>query len=501
MKLNNIFFIALFINVLSLGSQLLCQEVPEITYHAHIAPLRQHAAQIIAPFIEDVWAYSEVAKNQSRAVDSSAQFICQRKVSPRQLDIEKRLIQVPAAYKFLTYFINNFKYTSDYPWFGNRLANCFILDDADTLSYLIEKNPAKKSLASLQDFVKKAATTSAVKTLTMLLSHTDNPSKILTPDLFFDAISAIEKGKPDCISLLLPYVDDIPNITLHRDNRSLLATALEKNVSDDVIQKIITLDSSKIFDNSSDSYEKNLLFLATKNNRPATAKLLLEHRADPDTNSSGLDRDTNSYYDSTPLLCAIDNKNEKFVKLLLSFGANPNKAINRLGEDDGDKVVPLCSALEKKLPSIVTMLLNAGADCEQKLNEEGETALHRALKRSNPDMVDALINLGADVNATTKTLLTPLHYAAWREAKGSSTKCMEQLIAANVALDKTDIQGNTALHEAALNNNFRGVLLLLKHGADQEIKNNRGHTASTVAKPGAKAVFDSFALGKKARQA
>jgi len=89
----------------------------------------------------------------------------------------------------------------------------------------------------------------------------------------------------------------------------------------------------------------------------------------------------------TPLICAIQQKNEDIIDILLQSGANPNKA-NSQGE------TPLTTAIKNFSSSIILMLIEDGAQINQ-TNSHGESPLKIATALENQDCISLLTEHGA----------------------------------------------------------------------------------------------------------
>jgi ankyrin repeat protein len=551
MKLHRTFFRALFISALSLGSQLVCQQAPEITYHASIAPLAQHAAQIIAPRLFKE-SYNSDFETQVGKVSSAYVYVNSAKEALVELRDHSYL---PVA-QVLT------------------PESCIAHDNSDALSYCFEQTYAgstRKSTQSLKQLANYAIEHNAPWCLQMLIDRVDSPRQLTTELQFLDAI---KNGRVDCVRILLPYnnpeavyqgygsplkqafrsleeaeknvpiftgtmreeyskktrdyehmisflIDEIPNIIKQKEGDSVLSMATMHNAPASLVKKIIAADSTNSLINPEHDDCTPLYYavdnaLESKNN--TVVELLLAKGANPNIGKN------------RPLALAIQGLRPDLVHMLGQAGATPTRkallsAIKQLKKstqttqaaayENLEILIPVSTkellgkpeilnqlvitALARNKVSLISLAHKQDVDLQQPLNEKGETALHIAITYKSIEAVEALLQAGCNPEVTTKEEETPLSYTAWCEKQSTTTPCMERLLAANVALDKANIRGNTALHIAAYNNNCHGTFLLLKHGADQDIKNNVGKTAYEIAQSGAKAIFDSFTLNKKAR--
>lgn len=161
--------------------------------------------------------------------------------------------------------------------------------------------------------------------------------------------------------------------------------------------------------------------------------------------NAGADVNASDNYDQTPLMAAMRNVNAYYgIKELIRAGADV-KARNKSGNT---ALMMAANSFFHNESDIVELLLEAGADVNEK-DSTGETALMRAVSSDNrlflpSDKIKILIRAGADVNAQNK-------------------------------------YGQTALMFASQRRNERVVKLLLDHGADKSLVDNRGYTANDYA--------------------
>lgn len=170
------------------------------------------------------------------------------------------------------------------------------------------------------------------------------------------------------------------------------------------------------------------LRLAIKNGHYDTAKLLLENGANP-----------NTHYFLGSEINLVNPLDVRFLELLLKFGADPNardrsgltplmKAsrhphgldsvqlllkygahADALASERHDYRSVLHYAVLSSNMRIVNLLLEHGAKVVFPANYKKPTPLDFAILRGNPTMVKFLLDIGADVNATSPLIGSPLH--------------------------------------------------------------------------------------------
>ncbi len=158
--------------------------------------------------------------------------------------------------------------------------------------------------------------------------------------------------------------------------------------------------------NATDSAGRTALHLAAIKDRADFVELLAKKGADVKI----ADR-----FGSTPLLDAAGNGKANSVRALLDNGA-PVDLTNK------QKVTPLmaaCAFREESAASVVRLLLERHAD-PKLTSEDGQTALHRAAMRPDPQAVRLLITAGADIHACAKDKTQPLDQAAMAKATASA---------------------------------------------------------------------------------
>ncbi|MEO1376511.1 MAG: ankyrin repeat domain-containing protein, partial [Cyanobacteria bacterium J06635_10] len=191
----------------------------------------------------------------------------------------------------------------------------------------------------------------------------------------------------------------------------------------------------------------------------------------------------------TPKIGICSNVDE--IRDYINQGGNPNLDFARYSKDQNFKSLLVC-AIKQNSQSAAELLISKGAN--------PDSALHRV---NSVDWVQFLIAKGADVNRINFEYQTPLHYAAINYQK----EIVEVLLSHQANVNAKDKFGNTPLHlisqinqktrknldiKSLINNQFDFnaqnekirlaiVKLLVKKGADIELKNNRGYNPLHLA--------------------
>jgi len=216
---------------------------------------------------------------------------------------------------------------------------------------------------------------------------------------------------------------------------------------------------------------------------------------------NGADIDARNDNDISPLMMACQYRFYDIVDFLLRRGAVVGDAlpfacmfgssaiVRRLLETPDIHAIiddatyegrnAMTNAVYHLHPHIVTILVKAGADVNRR-DMNGETILLYAVTNIyDPSvyMVNTLIDLGVDVNVHDKEEgKTPLMHAV----EGGHYLCAKTLLERGANPNARDNSGNTALMVAAGHDDVDMVTLLLKHGAYTYLKNDEGHTASSL---------------------
>jgi uncharacterized protein len=235
---------------------------------------------------------------------------------------------------------------------------------------------------------------------------------------------------------------------------------------------------------------------------------------------AGADLDLTDPDGTTALVFAVINGHFDLAKLLVEKGANPNIAdemgmaalyaavdMNTLDETVGRPNPKPHSTITAA--DLVASLLDHGANPNATLKSpvlervhndgdaslaEGATALMRAAKDADVVVMKSLLDHGADIQARTKKLQTPLMYAASRSSgfRGTPNRGTEQeaIEAITLCLDRgadvnaVDQNGQTAVHLAVAQAEDSVLRLLASRGANLSAKDKQGRTPIDLVRAG-----------------
>ncbi len=175
---------------------------------------------------------------------------------------------------------------------------------------------------------------------------------------------------------------------------------------------------------------------------------------------------------------------DKTAALLLDHGAEVN------GKDPQSGITALHVAVQRGNAEIVRLLIKRGARVNIPDNA-GDTPLHAMAlnynyRENHEQIIDILLRAGADINRKNNRGRTPLHKAAIYNER----TVVRDLLKYHAALNLQDDDGNTALNLAVRNlqrysswRPYREVItMLLRYGADINIKNKVGKSAADIAR-------------------
>ena len=134
-------------------------------------------------------------------------------------------------------------------------------------------------------------------------------------------------------------------------------------------------------------------------------------------------------------------------------------------------------ALSEPSPKAAQVLVDWSKTDVNRLNANGESALMIAALKGNLELATKLVEKGADIN---KTGWTPLHYAA----SSGYLAIIALLLDQSAYIDAESPNRTTPLMMAAMYGSAQAVRLLLRDGADPNLKNQQGLTALQFAQRG-----------------
>ncbi|MDD5324860.1 MAG: ankyrin repeat domain-containing protein [Polaromonas sp.] len=167
---------------------------------------------------------------------------------------------------------------------------------------------------------------------------------------------------------------------------------------------------------------------------------------------------------------AIQRDDAQAVQALLVRGFDPN-TMSPKGQ------YGLYLALREPSPKAAQVLIDWPKTDVNRLNANGESPLMLAALKGYQDLAEKLIRKGADVN---KTGWTPLHYAA----SGGHLSLISLLLENSAYIDAESPNGTTPLMMAAMYGTPAAVKLLLREGADPQLRNQQKLGALQFAQRG-----------------
>ena len=293
---------------------------------------------------------------------------------------------------------------------------------------------------------------------------------------------AAKVGCPDVARILFQHQADV----YLRDNRGQVPLRLvSNNITGGGRSILETISVKRSVDvNAQDRNGATPLHFASYHMWPKTARLLLDHGADPHAKNvkgrsplhelirgvHGVHTDQGRTYGYSSI------QESREVGVRLQNALNVARALLEHGVDvnslDNDHATPLhfassCGGLE-----IVRLLLGHGAKANVE-NNLGQTPLHLVsqsdtFSSENPNVARVLLELGLDVNARDKDGATPLHFAC----SHGNFKTVLVLLDHGAEVNAQSVDGQTPLHRASQSSHYKKyenpcvAQLILERGAD-----------------------------------
>ncbi|KAJ5263971.1 hypothetical protein N7478_011576 [Penicillium angulare] len=225
--------------------------------------------------------------------------------------------------------------------------------------------------------------------------------------------------------------------------------------------------------------------------RDDTARILLEHGADPNANiqlhgNSPLNIAINvnrsveiieliiqkggslsaGSESGPPIVAAISSKRDDVLELFLESGADPN------GTDSHN---PLVSAANPKASeAALSILLRYGANPLHPMYNNESTAFHDICRANY--CIQRFVSTGLDLNARDGKGCTPLLKACMKCPERDEGKVVLALTNLDVDVNAIDKSGSLALHHAVRTGYLSAVQALLEHGAETTHCNHESFT-------------------------
>uniref|UniRef100_A0A6C0C8P7 Uncharacterized protein n=1 Tax=viral metagenome TaxID=1070528 RepID=A0A6C0C8P7_9ZZZZ len=183
---------------------------------------------------------------------------------------------------------------------------------------------------------------------------------------------------------------------------------------------------------------------------------------------------------------------DKMTKVLMDNGANPNVLLC----GTISILQKVCFGDEKNGTSLLSLLLTYPNTLIDFKDVDGMTALQYASGNNFIKSVKILLKHGANLNVQSDNGSTILMYAI---SKGHHNMVLLLLSQKNIEINSQDNEGMTALHHACECGNISAVALLILHGADTKIVDNKRFPALHYNKTGGaiECLFNYAAMKEK----
>lgn len=291
---------------------------------------------------------------------------------------------------------------------------------------------------------------------------------------------ACARGKVETVNLLVKHGADLKS----QDpwGYQLIHIAAKNghaNMVDFLLKKGVNIDSQA----SPSGYPTKAMHVAASYGKINVIKVLLKHK-------QSINVFNHKYYQETPLMSAIQNKQLKTIKFLIKNNAKVNLA--SANKETGlhralyDSNVMSILSLEYMKASfkkrnkidkaIVRILLEKGANINS-LSNSNETPLMYAIKNKKLALAKYLLEKGADYKNINNNNSNLLHVAAQK----GDLELTKKLLSKKLDINLINKKGYSPLLYAVINKNIKVISLLLKNKANVNSIIKKGiHNKKTI---------------------
>ncbi|XP_033206704.1 protein fem-1 homolog CG6966 isoform X1 [Bombus vancouverensis nearcticus] len=230
---------------------------------------------------------------------------------------------------------------------------------------------------------------------------------------------------------------------------------------------------------------KKVMYTVVREGKLARLKELLEHREKDEV----VKLVSTTSHGTTPLVIACRNGHYDVAEYLIEkCGANVNQP--GLVMFDGEMIErapPLWCAAAAGHLVLVKLLVKNGARVNA-TTKTLSTPLRAACFDGHLDIVRFLVDHGADIEMANRHGHTSLMIACYK----SHLKIVKFLLTLKANVNRKSIKGNTALHDCAESGSLEVVKVLLKHGARMDVDSYGMSPLLTAAVTGHKHIVEYF---------